>query len=55
MAERYDGRSVDHLVQVARKYGASFVVTAKAIPGAKAAFEKGNVHLYDLNALELAR
>jgi hypothetical protein len=48
IAARYDALPPQHLVHVARRYDARYIVTAKPLPGLKAVFENTSYHLYDL-------
>jgi hypothetical protein len=49
IALRYDKLPFAYLEQVARKYGARYVVTAKPQEGVGAVFENASYHLYDLD------
>jgi Domain of unknown function (DUF6798) len=51
IARRYDEVPADHLIDVARYYGARYVVTEREAafpPPARQVFESGRFHLYDL-------
>jgi hypothetical protein len=48
IAARYDALPPRHLVDVARRYNARYVVTARPLAGRKAVFENASYHLYDL-------
>jgi hypothetical protein len=54
IAARYDSLSADHLIAVARKYGARYVITTHPLPAHQAAFENQAYHLYDLGPKETA-
>jgi hypothetical protein len=47
IAARYDALPAGHLFDVARRYGAAYVVTARALPGERSVFENASYHLYD--------
>jgi hypothetical protein len=49
IAARYDALPEEHLITVARRYGARYLITTRALPGRVPRFEKGLYHLYDLN------
>jgi hypothetical protein len=49
IAARYDALPGEHLITVAQRYGARYLITARALPTRIARFEKGLYHLYDLN------
>jgi hypothetical protein len=49
IAKRYDSLPFSYLRDVARKYGARFVVTATPQAEGRPVFEKGSYHLYDLD------
>ncbi len=49
IAARYDQLPFSYLKDVARKYGARYLVTAKPQVGLQAVFENGSYHLYDLD------
>jgi hypothetical protein len=48
IAARYDALPPQHLVDVARRYNARYVVTATPLPARQAVFENPSYHLYDL-------
>jgi hypothetical protein len=49
IARRYDELPPAHLMAIARRYGARYVVTSRAVEAlGQAAFENGSCHLYDL-------
>jgi hypothetical protein len=49
IAARYDALPAEHLITIARRYGARYLITTRALPGRAPRFEKGLYHLYDLN------
>jgi hypothetical protein len=51
ISRRYDELPADHLIDVARHYGARYIVTTRELafaPPARHVFESGRFHLYDL-------
>jgi len=47
IAARYDALPAGHLFDVARRYGAAYVVTARRLEGERSVFENASYHLYD--------
>jgi hypothetical protein len=50
IARQFDAVRFKHLAEVARRYGARYLVTTRTYVGQRAIFETGHYHLYDLGA-----